>query len=344
MDNAIRDAAIAIDNRLAQGTKIAILNFASSAQVFSEYVMNELSHFLADSGKLTVVTRSELDLIRQEEQFQLSGEVSDEFAQAIGQKLGAQMVVSGSLSTIGKTYRFRIIVLNVASAAIEVSHVADINAKDEKFVFPHTHGQPVSISGTPSSRAIKRSNAYHKRGMKCFEYPAGYYKAIKHFTKAIKFNPNNTEAYNRRAVAYRNINDYDRSIWDYTQLIRLNPNNRDAYMNRGLMYQDYKKDDDRAYADITQAIRIDPNYGLAYSCRGDLYYKRRDYDRAIADYSEAIRLDTKNLRAIDQLGHAYLGKQDYDMAIVYFEELLSRNPNNEEVRNLLERTRRLRGW
>ena len=126
LDQAIKESAIEIDQKVASGTKIALLNFTSSAEGFSSYVLDELTANLVGTGKLTVVDRKEMDLIRSESNFQLSGEVSDDSIQAIGQKLGAQSIVSGSLQDIGGSYRIVIRVLNVESAAVVVQYRNDI--------------------------------------------------------------------------------------------------------------------------------------------------------------------------------------------------------------------------
>jgi len=134
LDKTIQEAARQIENRLEEGVKIALLNFSSPSDKFSEYVLEELSACLVNGGKLVVVERKELDIIRQEEKFQFSGEVSDETAQSIGKKLGAQVIVSGSLSDIGKNYRFRIKTLVVETAAIAATFSVDINATEERVV------------------------------------------------------------------------------------------------------------------------------------------------------------------------------------------------------------------
>jgi hypothetical protein len=51
--------------------------------------------------------------------FQLSGEVSDESAQSIGEKLGAQTVISGSLTPFGRLWRMRIRALEVKTARVQ---------------------------------------------------------------------------------------------------------------------------------------------------------------------------------------------------------------------------------
>ncbi|GHV96685.1 hypothetical protein AGMMS50293_30050 [Spirochaetia bacterium] len=120
------EAAEAIDAKLEQGVKVALLNFSSTSEQFSQYVLDELSANLVNSGKLVIVDRKEIDLIRSETDFQFSGEVSDESAQEVGRMLGAQSIVSGSLTNIGSTYRINIKVLNVQSAAIVVQHRSNI--------------------------------------------------------------------------------------------------------------------------------------------------------------------------------------------------------------------------
>jgi TolB-like protein len=126
LDQAIWEASIRIDERLAAGTKIAPLNFNSPTDKFSGYVLDDLTANLVDSGKLTVVDRNEVDLIRSEFDFQLSGEVGNDSMQELGRMLGAQSIISGSLTDMGGFYRIVIRVLNVESAAVEVQHRANI--------------------------------------------------------------------------------------------------------------------------------------------------------------------------------------------------------------------------
>ena len=135
LDRAIQMAARSIEANVETSLKIALLNFRSPSEQFSEYVLEELSSQLVQGRKLIVVDRRELDLIRQEEEFQLSSIMNDESARAIGKKLGAQLIVSGSLNEVGKTYRFRIRAINVETAAIEASPSANIRANDNKVVF-----------------------------------------------------------------------------------------------------------------------------------------------------------------------------------------------------------------
>jgi hypothetical protein len=118
LDEAINDAMSYLTGRLEPGTKVAVLNF-SAYPALADYVIEEMTVFLVDDGSLTVVDRSELELLQEEMDFQLSGEVSDKSAQSIGKKLGAQTVISGSLSPLGRMWRMRIRALEVETAKVQ---------------------------------------------------------------------------------------------------------------------------------------------------------------------------------------------------------------------------------
>jgi len=126
LDQALKEAAERIDERITEGSKIAPLNFNSPHDKFSSYVLDELTANLVDSRKLTVVDRKEVDLIRGEFDFQFSGEVGDDSMQELGRMLGAQAIISGSLTDLGGLYRIVIRVLNVQNASVEVQYRANI--------------------------------------------------------------------------------------------------------------------------------------------------------------------------------------------------------------------------
>jgi TolB-like protein len=126
LDRALKEAAERIDERIVAGSKIAPLNFNSAHDKFSGYVLDELTANLVDSRKLTVVDRKEVDLIRGEFDFQFSGEVGDDSMQELGRMLGAQSIISGSLTDMGGFQRIVIRVLNVQNASVEVQYRANI--------------------------------------------------------------------------------------------------------------------------------------------------------------------------------------------------------------------------
>jgi hypothetical protein len=117
-------------------------------------VLEELTARLVNSGKLMVVDRQNLDLIQQEMNFQYSGEVSDGSMQSIGQKLGAQSIVSGALSEVGGEYRLRFRTISVETAAIEVLTNATVR-NDQQISRLFTSESTIGLTWTNSEKWTK---------------------------------------------------------------------------------------------------------------------------------------------------------------------------------------------
>jgi TolB-like protein len=121
LDNALVAASAEIDGTLAANTIIAFVNF-NSTDKFSAYVLDELTANLVKSKHLIVIDRTEIDIRRNELNFQMSGEVSDESMQSLGRTLGAQSIITGSLTELSGQYRIVIRVLNVETGRVEVMY------------------------------------------------------------------------------------------------------------------------------------------------------------------------------------------------------------------------------
>lgn len=134
IDNAIDIVVKDIRENIPQGKVAAILGFISESDPISEYVVNELTVKLTNSKSIQISERNPraLELIRNELQFQLSGEVSDESAKRIGAMTGAEYAITGSLKEFGNEYIFIIRVINVESALLESATRKNINKNDPR--------------------------------------------------------------------------------------------------------------------------------------------------------------------------------------------------------------------
>jgi TolB-like protein len=121
LSRALAEIAEYLDGRITGNSTVVVLNFKSDHQSLSEYIINELIYNIVSFGNLVVVDRQNLDILQQEMDFQLSGDVSDESAQAIGKKLGAQSIVSGEVYPFGRIYRLQVRAISVETAAIQGS-------------------------------------------------------------------------------------------------------------------------------------------------------------------------------------------------------------------------------
>jgi hypothetical protein len=126
LDAAIKAAATQMGENLPGETKVAIVSVASSSAQLSEYIISRLEAALVNGKKLVVVDRANLDKIRAEQGFQLSGEVDDSSAKSIGKLLGAGAIVTGSFADLGDVYSLTLKAINIETATVAVSYPADI--------------------------------------------------------------------------------------------------------------------------------------------------------------------------------------------------------------------------
>ena len=118
LSNVLEATSKTLIERLPDNSTIAILNISSSNRSNSEYIINELEYRLVDSRKFTIVDRRRLDQIRNELDFQMSGDVDDSSAITIGNMLGANIVITGDVAGSGTSQWLNIKALDVMTARI----------------------------------------------------------------------------------------------------------------------------------------------------------------------------------------------------------------------------------
>jgi len=118
--DAVSRIAFAIGDKLTGGAPVAVIKFDSSSQRFSNRIINDLTETLINDG-VKVVDRQNLEHVLAEQNFQISGYVSDESAVSIGQMLGAQSIIIGSGENMTDYYRVQFRMLSVETAAVQSS-------------------------------------------------------------------------------------------------------------------------------------------------------------------------------------------------------------------------------
>ena len=149
IDNALRNSTTYLNTRIKANTKVVVLNFTSDWPRLSDYIIDELIGYIVNDGNLAVVDRNNLETIRKELNFQLSGEVSDETAQSIGRMLGAQTIINGNITTLGNSYRLRVRAISVESAQIIGMNNVDV-AHDSRIA---------ALTGTASAGPVATATA-----------------------------------------------------------------------------------------------------------------------------------------------------------------------------------------
>ena len=118
-------------------------------------------------------------------------------------------------------------------------------------------------------------------------------KAIVVNTQLLKLNPQDSEAYDRRANAYYQTNQFKSAIDDFCKSIAISPNVAETYCGRGFVYNDSHQTE-KAIFDFKKAISINQQTPLAYLGLGFVHDRIAHYQKAVEDYSTAVKLVPKD--------------------------------------------------
>lgn len=156
-----------------------------------------------------------------------------------------------------------------------------------------------------SITAYTKALEYDPKNSELYSYRADAYyktnyteKTLNDLDNAIKYDYKNEMAYTLRAAIKTENFDYQGAINDYTKALYINPKNADTFVYRALVKSKIY-DDDGAIADYNQAEKINPEYAAVYFNRALIYAKQNKNTQALSDMTKAKILfnntgDTEN--------------------------------------------------
>jgi hypothetical protein len=159
LDAAIKEAAAQMETKIPSKTMIALVSVASPSTAFSTQVLTRLESAIVSSGKLVVVDRANLDKVREEQGFHLSGEVDDESAKSIGKLLGAGAIVTGALTDLGDVYSLTLKTINIETATVAVSYLADLTKSARIETLLASGGGTASGGGAAGTQTAQRGGS-----------------------------------------------------------------------------------------------------------------------------------------------------------------------------------------
>ena len=126
LDTALDNCAVYLRNQLPRGARAAILKIEARSNDFAEQITDSLSAKIVGQNHLTVVERGRtLKALEAEQNYQMSGNVSDETAASVGKQLGAELIITGSMTPRGDFYAMNIRVVHVETARIQTQWLSD---------------------------------------------------------------------------------------------------------------------------------------------------------------------------------------------------------------------------
>ncbi len=116
------------------------------------------------------------------------------------------------------------------------------------------------------------------------------YKEIETVDIEIKNNPNDENLYNKRALLFLEIKEYEKSLEDVEIALSINPKNSALYYTQTLIYY-RKKRFDSALESANKMVSLSPTEPNLY-LRSTIYYSRGEIREAILDLNRILKLNT----------------------------------------------------
>jgi tetratricopeptide (TPR) repeat protein len=131
-----------------------------------------------------------------------------------------------------------------------------------------------------------------------------YKDAINDFNTALKFNPDNEDAYWDRGLTYQRNGDYELAVNDYTKAMQFY---KDDKVNLAILYDNRAQNEmalrhpEKAIEDINSAIALDAKRGHLYWSRASIYTQTGDCKHAVEDYTKTTDFYKDNKKALASL-------------------------------------------
>ncbi|MEP6985952.1 MAG: tetratricopeptide repeat protein [Chloroflexota bacterium] len=184
-----------------------------------------------------------------------------------------------------------------------------------------------TFKASPTVDPIKLAHLYDYLG-KVYLDEEDYPNTAQNISAAIDLGLREAAVYDRRAIAYLHMGEYEQSRSDYEEAIRLNPKYGLLYSNMGSLLDAIDKQDPAQVDYFTKAIEIDPYFPYGYSNRANYYRQSGDLtDHVVDDFTTALRLAPNDQSALINRGVVHWLRQEFTLALRDFDFLIQLYPN-----------------
>ncbi|MEI6315088.1 MAG: tetratricopeptide repeat protein, partial [Syntrophus sp. (in: bacteria)] len=173
---------------------------------------------------------------------------------------------------------------------------------------------------------LKTAASWYQRASKAGNGPANKRLAF------LKREETNKKAgdYIEQAFKHIQAKEWRQAIILCSQALQIQPENTDAYWSRGIAYEELN-DIDHAVADFRQAIRLAPGFADAYGSLGWLLISTGHFAEAVAPAKKAYELAPDSYAWTVNYGHTFFLRGERDTAMKYYQETISKVPDEKAL-------------
>jgi len=323
---------------------IAVLPFvdmspAKDQEYFSDGMSEELLNLLSKIPGLKVISRTS--------SFSFKGKNED--VRNIGEALGVENILEGSIRKSGNTIRITAQLIEARKGTHLWSETYDREMKDVFALQDEISKMIVDILKIEltGKQATRVARGFTKNTEAYEDYLKGRYhwnmrtddgikKAIGYFEDAIKKDSNYAAAYSGLADTYLTLYDYDLMSLDEStskakeaaqKALKINPMLAEAHNSLAhINLHEWKWEN--AEKGFQHAIELDPAYVLAHHWYALCLTAIGKSNEAVNEMKKARELDPLSTRINADLGMAYLAAGRYDEAIGQEQKTLELNPKS----------------
>src|SRR5947209_116290 len=266
--------------------------------------------------------------------------LDESLARMVAVREGISVVVAGSISRPGNTYRVLVKAVDVVTGKPIVSESADATNKNDVLaaVGKLAAGIRTALGDvTPESAQIAAAETFSTSSLEAaheyaiaqdFQWAGKYGDAIQHYSKATEFDPNIGRAYSGLAAVYANMGRRQDSEKYYklalSKMDRMS--DREKYRTRSGYYL-LTRNSDKAIEELSQFVEQYPSDTAGIANLALAYFFRRDMSRALQEGRRAVEIYPKNVIQRNNLGLYAMYAGDFDTGIREQRSVLEMNPS-----------------
>ena len=336
-----------------QKNSIAILPFVPFSddpqdEFFADGMVEELLNLLAKIPDLKVAARTS--------SFAFKG-VSNKTISEIGQELGVETILEGSIRKNDVTNKIRVTaqLIKVATGEHIWSETYDREYRDifqiqddiaravvekmESTLLGNENKTPFVAETTNVDAMVEFGKGQQQLQHRTL---TSLQNALTHFTRATELDSQYARAFvgiadtNVLLAMYGNLpmqtafNHADKAI---NQALTLNPELAAAYASKGLLLSG--RDPQLAEQSFKKAIELNPNYAMSYMWYGSLMQKRGQQKNAHQLFIQALELDPKSPVAAFNVAWGFYLDGREDKAMELFSQIIANDPYYPGAYNLV---------